>query len=105
MGQGVGGGCGLFLQTRDKAPISEFAQFFIHKGVFQPMGQTKRLLELGEEMDLVRGVNCSVCSGRVSASDWSGNPHIQKARREMRRDGGQERPICWSCAKAMYGDD
>jgi hypothetical protein len=69
------------------------------------MGQTKRLLELGEEMDLACGVRCTVCNGRVSASDWSGNHHIQTARRKMRQEGGQEHPICWSCAKAMYGAD
>jgi hypothetical protein len=68
------------------------------------MGQAKRQIELAEEMDLARGVTCYVCSGRVSRSDWSLNDHIQKARREMLRRGQGERPICWSCAKAMYGD-
>ena len=49
------------------------------------MGQTKRLLELGEQMDLARGVNCLVSNSRVSATDWSGNHHIQKARRQEHR--------------------
>jgi hypothetical protein len=56
-------------------------------------------------MDLARGVDCQICCGRVSANDWSGNHHIETARREMRRNGGQEHPICWSCARAMYGED
>jgi hypothetical protein len=38
------------------------------------MGEAKHMLEVGEQMDLARGVDCSVCCGRVSASDWSGNP-------------------------------
>jgi hypothetical protein len=69
------------------------------------MGQTKRLLELRETMDLAHGVDCSICCDRVSASEWSSNHHIQRARREMRRDGGKESPVCWICARAMYGDD
>jgi hypothetical protein len=64
------------------------------------MGQAKHMLEVAEQMDQGRGVDCSVCCGRVSASDWSRNHHIRKA-----RDEGHEDPICWSCAKAMYGDD
>jgi hypothetical protein len=67
------------------------------------MGQAKHMLEVAEQMDQARGVDCSVCCGRVSASDWSGDHYIQRARREMRRAGGQEHPICWLCARAMYG--
>jgi hypothetical protein len=68
------------------------------------MGQTKHQLEIGEAMDQARGVDCSICSDRVTASDWSGNHYIQRARREMRRGGGQDHPICWICARAMYGE-
>jgi hypothetical protein len=64
------------------------------------MGQAKHMLEVGEQMDHARGADCSTCSSRVSASDRSSNPYIRKA-----RDEGHQEPICWSCAKAMYGDD
>jgi hypothetical protein len=46
------------------------------------MGQPKHMLELAEEMDQARGLDCSLCCGRVSASDWSNSPYIRKARDE-----------------------
>jgi hypothetical protein len=69
------------------------------------MGYAKYLLEIGEEMDLARGVDCLECNSRVRASEWSGDYHIKIARSMMRQGGGHEYPICWRCAKTIYSDD